>query len=135
MVDTGADPGNTGAQAQGTDSPGVLPRRLLPGYLRSSGIDSRGYPDHRRPRQTTPPRQEDCPLISLLRSSFGYPRQEEDAEDHNERLNRRAVRVLRRQVSVGDALGGDSPQYGMDRIPFWRSPGAAMAPDDWNQFC
>ena len=58
------------------------------------------------------------------------PRQGGGAQDHHLRLDRRAVRLLRRPRAARVPLGGHAALAGVDRLPLRRPDGAAVAPDD-----
>ena len=70
------------------------------------------------------------PPRALLRPLRRQPQQEANAANLHERLDRRAVRDVRRPVSARVPMRDDAPRAGVDRLAVRRPPGPSLAPDD-----
>ena len=73
--------------------------------------------------------KDDVRQAPLLRPLRRQPSQARDAEDRDERLDRRAVRDVRRPLPARDALRDDAARARVDRLAVRRPPGSSLAPD------
>ena len=81
---------------------------------------------HRQAAAALEGRRAQAPLLRPLRRQ---PPQARDAAGRDERLDRRAVRDVRRSLPARDALRDDAARARVDRLAVRRPPGAALAPD------
>ena len=107
----------------------VHARSLLPRGLRRSRRAPGGHPKRQRSRIAAPPREGRRPQEVALRALLGQPQEAGHASRRDERLDRRAVRDVRRQVPARDALCDDPARARVDGVALRRPAGATLAPN------
>ena len=93
------------------------------------GLAAVRHPQARRSAQAPVPEQGRRPREPALRSALGQPREAQDPQDQDQRVHRRAVRLLRGPAPAGDPLGRDAARHGMDRLSLRRPLRPPVAPD------